>query len=181
VNVRGFPKTRRHGLARLAERVTRLVLSLVLVLIILVWAVSFWVGFVRSSVDPQGLQKWAVAAGGLMIERHRVVQPSIQAPHLLMNRPFFVPDRGRWLVKYSRTEYPAGNITVVFVPGWIPAALTAIPTIALWKTALRTRRHRRWTAMGCCASCGYNRAGTLLDSACPECGNAAKSPGSCSA
>ena len=63
--------------------------------------------------------------------------------------------------------------TVVAVPLWVPALLTALPP-AVWLARARARRGRRRLAMGLCVTCGYDlRAST---GTCPECGATAPAP-----
>jgi len=53
----------------------------------------------------------------------------------------------------------------VFVPFWMPAALSCFALFIL-------RYFRRPSKSNCCGRCGYSLAGLTPDSPCPECGQA---------
>ena len=74
-----------------------------------------------------------------------------------------------WGVTYGYGAINAGAppSTVVGVPFWALAVLTAIPPVA-WFVRSPARRRRRRLAQGLCARCGYDLRAT--PGRCPECG-----------
>lgn len=55
----------------------------------------------------------------------------------------------------------------MWVPIWMPLAVSLCVTAAAWRMEVLSRRRER---IGKCASCGYDRAGLKAGAVCPECG-----------
>jgi len=68
--------------------------------------------------------------------------------------------QGTWPVKDIFGE----TMMMVAVPLWMPFLACAAPSALMWD------RWRRRKKAGCCPNCGYDLAGLLSQSKCPECG-----------
>ena len=66
---------------------------------------------------------------------------------------------------YKRTAVP--GFSHLAVPLWPAAAVLGMGAFVVWRGDMKTRRRAR---AGCCVKCGYDRAGLMGETVCPECG-----------
>jgi hypothetical protein len=129
---------------------------------------SLWYGLTIDYLDPgdrvsgsvkidHGILRWSRYWGG----RPRAARLDWELTRIQAAGP-----RPQWTWRFYDPG-PAGKH--LFLPLWIPAALTMLPAALAWRHDLRMRRRAR---AGECPSCGYPRAGLAPDAKCPECGAA---------
>jgi len=137
----------------------------VTVLVLVVWVGSAWwspyvVAFPNAIARVYGS---SIAGVGLRKGQLIVI---VQGDWTIQNLEFEVGTQAyahtfswQW---WFDAELLSGS-TVLFVPLWFLALLTATPTFLIW------RRDRK-RLPGACSKCGYSRTGLPADRACPECG-----------
>ncbi len=118
-------------------------------------------GSAMGSSDGKGTA--IVLANGCLAVKKELWQPD-GLPNIFTHER---ADDFMWWFGHDVVRFQSGRATIHFVrvPLWCAALMFGVPSLLLWRSAIRNRR-----AADPCPKCNYSLTGLPAGSACPECG-----------
>jgi hypothetical protein len=159
-------------------RCTKWTCTILAGLMVVAWVGSGWylVAWIHNNSFPRctlTLSRGAITGrlGELPANGAYTLEDGLFGPYRNEGSMTINSQRWLWIPRYSSmTTWSAVELPArLTLPLWLPTLVFAVPAAWMWRVDVKRRRAAR---EGCCATCGYLRAGLGAGAACPECGAA---------